>query len=207
MAVISRRCFRKSAPCSQTKTLQHVLVGGGAARPAPEAGGAPGAGVVESSRAAPTARDEPAFWLTLRADRFPKGAVHCTTTGRVADLRQKVLGIRASDRVFSAAKLFSLRLGNAGYFPARRRATARLVPAAAAAASGVRCDRGHKPTLFFAVPTLRRDAGDPGRREALGHVLAAVCVSAGEALPAELLIAGRTARRPRSSTASAPPRR
>src|SRR5207249_11840757 len=71
--------------------------------------------------AAPTSRDDPAFWLYSSGSTGPpKGAVHlqhdmfvCAET-----YAKQVLGILPSDRVFSAAKLFfAYGLGNAGYFP------------------------------------------------------------------------------------------
>src|SRR6266571_3207106 len=115
----------------QAPLLRHVLVAGGAAgghlsfeEQVSKAGA--------TLDAAPTSRDDPAFWLySSGSTGFPKGAVHlhhdmwvCAET-----YARQVLGITASDTVFSAAKLFfAYGLGNAGYFPMAVGAQAVLYP-------------------------------------------------------------------------------
>src|SRR2546429_8772354 len=74
-----------------------------------------------SLAAAPTSRDDTAFWqYSSGSTGFPKGAVHlqhdmvicCETYGK------QVLGIGPTDRVFSAAKLFfAYGLGATGFLP------------------------------------------------------------------------------------------
>ena len=141
--------------------------------------------------AADTSRDDPAFWLySSGSTGAPKGAVHrqrdmfvCAET-----YARQVLGIRPTDRVFSAAKLFfAYGLGNAGYFPLSVGAQAVLLPSRPTPDAAFEVIARHRPTLFFAVPTLYAGmlaAADADRRLDLPSVR--LCVSAGEALPAEM---------------------
>ena len=98
-------------------------------------------------------------------------------------------GIRESDRVVSAAKLFfAYGLGNAGYFPmgVGRPERALSAPADARGACSRLITR-HRPTLFFGVPTLYAAmlrVKDAEKRYDLSSLR--LCVSAGEALPEEL---------------------
>jgi len=99
-----------------------------------------------------------------------------------------MLGISEEDVVYSAAKLFfAYGLGNGLTFPFAVGATAILLEGPPAPAAVCEIIREHKPTLFFGVPTLygmllaSRDL--PGADE---HAMR-LCVSAGEALPEELL--------------------
>ena len=138
---------------------------------------------------APTIADEIALWLySSGSTGDPKGVCHMHRsllhTSRAYGNR--VLGIRADDVVFSAAKLFfAYGLGNAMTFPLSVGATTVLTaerPTPALVRSIL--DR-HRPTLFFGVPTLYAAmlADDPDG----GPVASALrlCVSAGEALPAD----------------------
>lgn len=138
--------------------------------------------------AAPTTPDDVGFWLyTSGSTGQLKGAVHLQ-----ADLVYTaeyygvgVLGIREEDRVFSAAKLFfAYGLGNAMSFPLRVGATAVLMAERPTARSVSRRLVEQQPTIFCGVPTLYAsmlaEADLP-----IGGALR-ICVSAGEALPAEV---------------------
>jgi benzoate-CoA ligase len=98
-----------------------------------------------------------------------------------------VLGIRESDRVYSAAKLFfAYGLGNAGYFPMGAGAQSVLVPHRPTPDTVFETLTRHRPTLFFGIPTLYAamlNAKDIDRYDLSSLRL---CVSAGEALPDEL---------------------
>ena len=163
------------------------------------AGGVPGAHLAYEERleraspdlaAAATSRDEPAFWLySSGSTGVPKGAVHlhhdmvvCAET-----FAQRVLGIRPTDVVFSAAKLFfAYGLGNAGYFPASVGAEAVLHPHRVTPTAAFEVIAQHRPTLFCATPALY--AGMLALADASRYDVRSLrlCVSAGEALPADL---------------------
>ena len=144
-----------------------------------------------SCDAEPTHRDGMAFWLySSGSTGSPKGCVHLQHDMVVcAELyAQRILGMRESDRCFSAAKLFfAYGLGNALYMPFSVGATSILMPEAPAAARVYEVIERYRPTLFFSVPTnfamlLAQPA--KGREFDLSSVRHAI--SAGEALPEAL---------------------
>ncbi len=142
--------------------------------------------------AADTSPHDPAFMLyTSGSGGPPKAAVH-----RHADMlvtsrnyAHKVLGLRADDVTFSVSKLFfAYGLGNGMYFPFSLGARTLLNPERTNVAHVIEMVARHRPSVFFAVPTfyaaLLREAQRPGHRVDFSSVR--VCVSAGEALPAEI---------------------
>jgi benzoate-CoA ligase family protein len=191
VAVVSAPLLAEAAPAlAGSPYLRHVLV----------AGGAPGpylswedrlARASATLEAAATSRDDAAFWLySSGSTGFPKGAVHlhhdmwvCAET-----YAKQVLGIRPTDKVYSAAKLFfAYGLGNAGYFPMAVGAQSVLVPHRPTPEAVFEVLTRHRPTLFFGVPTLYAGmlaVKDAERRFDLSSLR--LCVSAGEALPEEI---------------------
>jgi len=130
------------------------------------------------------------FWLySSGSTGSPKAAVH-----RHRDLVAvsqlygvATLGVRADDRCFSAAKLFfAYGLGNALLFPLWVGATAILLETRPTPESTFATIEQYRPTLFFGVPTLYAAQLQAlhGRQPDLRSLR--LCVSAGEALPAEI---------------------
>ncbi|MBW6494461.1 MAG: benzoate-CoA ligase family protein [Burkholderiaceae bacterium] len=138
-----------------------------------------------------TSPDEPCFWLySSGSTGTPKGTVHIHSSMiQTAELYARpVLGIRESDRVFSAAKLFfAYGLGNGLTFPMAVGATAILMaerPTPAAVFG--KLTGAHQPTIFYGVPTLFAGLlADPAFPERSAMQLR-VATSAGEALPAQI---------------------
>ena len=178
--------------------LEHVIVVGRPASAEATAGKPPaiefdallaeGSPTFEAER---THKDGIAFWLySSGSTGHPKGCVHLMHDMVVCaeSYAKGVLGMHASDRCFSAAKLFfAYGLGNALYMPFAVGATAILLPEAPAAARVYDVIERHRPTLFFSVPTnygMLLAHEREGRDFDLSSVRHAV--SAGEALPEPL---------------------
>jgi benzoate-CoA ligase family protein len=174
----------------QLKYLKHVIIVG---KPAPglhafEAWVEQASSVLE---AAPTSKDDAAFWLySSGSTGLPKGAVHLQhDMVYCADLyARQVLNIGPDDVTFSAAKLFfAYGLGNNLYFPLRVGAAAILYPGRPLPEAMFEIISRQKPTIFFAVPTLYA-AMLAMRNAERNYDLSSLrlCVSAGEALPPDL---------------------
>lgn len=149
-------------------------------------------------------RDSPALWLyTSGTTGAPKAAMH--RHGAIRDVYEtygrQVLGIRPEDRCLSVARLFfAYGIGNSMFFPLAAGATAILDPARPSPAGVLTRVAEERPTLFFAGPTffaaLLAVSGDPsgaapGAAPGAGpggdFASVRLAVSAGEALPAEIL--------------------
>jgi len=190
-AVISAPLMAEAGPVlSQASHLRHVLVAGGTAAPHLSYESC----VAKASPrldAAATSKDDAAFWLySSGSTGRPKGAVHLHHDMVVCheSYAAQVLELRATDRVFSAAKLFfAYGLGNAGYFPMGAGAESVLFPHRPTPEGVFEVLTRHRPTIFFGVPTLYAGmlaAKEPEKRWDLSSLR--LCVSAGEALPDEL---------------------
>jgi benzoate-CoA ligase len=143
-----------------------------------------------ASETAPTHPDEPCFWLySSGSTGRPKGTVHLhRSLVATADYYAiPVIGIGASDVVFSAAKLFfAFGLGNALTFPLAVGATSILAAERPSPASVGRILREQRPTIFCAVPTLYAALLAGSELPGCDELALRRCVSAGEALPAEI---------------------
>ncbi len=141
----------------------------------------------DSLEAAPTCPDDACFWLySSGSTGKPKGTVHLQhdMLFSVQTYGKQVLKIKENDICFSAAKLFfAYGLGNGCYFPFSVGATSVLMPERPTPESVYKTISTHKPTIFFGVPTLYGAmlAQEKGKMDGV-HT----CISAGEALPAEI---------------------
>jgi len=171
--------------------LKHIFVCGGEPPPFALSFRAELAEQAEAFEAADTCCDETAFWLySSGSTGMPKGVrhVHSSPMETARLCGQQCLGMGADDLVYSAAKLFfAYGLGNAMSFPMSVGATAVLIPDRPTPELVFRTLKQHQPTFFFGVPTLYAAmlAHADGRPEMSSKRLR-VCVSAGEALPAEV---------------------
>src|SRR5882762_2098002 len=142
--------------------------------------------------AADTSPGDPAFMLyTSGSGGAPKAAVHRHADMLIAsrNYAQNVLGLHADDLTFSVSKLFfAYGLGNGMYFPLSAGACTLLNPQHTNVAHVLEMVARHRPTIFFAVPTLYvailRETERPNHRVDFSSVRK--CVSAGETLPTEI---------------------
>jgi benzoate-CoA ligase family protein len=143
-------------------------------------------------KAAETTKDDSAFWLySSGSTGFPKGCVHlqhdmsyCTEY-----YAKPILGIREEDVTFSAAKLFfAYGLGNNLYFPFAVGASAVHYPGRPLPEDIFKVVQQYRPTIFFGVPTLYAGMlALPDAEKRYDFSSVRICVSAGEALPADIL--------------------
>ena len=146
--------------------------------------------------AAPTHRDDMAFWLySSGSTGKPKGVVHLQHDIEFTceNYASGVLGLHPDDVTFSTTKLFhAYGLGNGLSFPFSVGATAIYMAGPTKPEPILETLRRHRPNVFFSVPALFAAVG---RAEGAGDALRSVrfCVSAAEPLPAVTLGRWRTA--------------
>ncbi len=138
-----------------------------------------------------TTKDDSAFWLySSGSTGFPKGCVHlqhdmsyCTEY-----YAKQVLGISEHDVTFSAAKLFfAYGLGNNLYFPFGVGASAVHYAGRPLPEDMFNVVQHYRPTIFFGVPTLYAAMlALPEAEKRFDFSSVRVCISAGEALPADV---------------------
>ena len=137
-----------------------------------------------------TSCDDTCFWLySSGSTGTPKGTLHVhSSLAYTAELYAKpVLGIRETDVVFSAAKLFfAYGLGNGLTFPLSVGATTVLMSERPTPESVFKRLIEHKPTIFYGVPTLFGAMLASDQLPSRDEVSIRVATSAGEALPAEI---------------------
>jgi 4-hydroxybenzoate-CoA ligase len=149
-----------------------------------------GAGLAEPP-GADTHADEVAFWLyTSGSTGIPKGArhVHASPVATAELFGRGVVGFREDDVVFSAAKLFfAYGLGNGMSFPLAVGATTALLAERPTPETVLATMARHQPTVFCGVPTLYAALlAAPALGRGAGSARLRVCLSAGEALPADV---------------------
>ncbi len=140
--------------------------------------------------AVPASPTDECFWLySSGSTGHPKGAVHLHRDMAVTShfYGVQTLGVREDDVCFSAAKLFfAYGMGNGMTFPLWVGATSVLLETRPTPESTFATIERFRPTLYFGVPTLYGTQLQALERlqPDLGSVR--LCVSAGEALPADI---------------------
>ncbi|MES2103786.1 MAG: benzoate-CoA ligase family protein [Pseudomonadota bacterium] len=139
---------------------------------------------------AKTRADDFAFWLySSGSTGRPKGTVHSHANlfWTAALYGKPILGVRESDLVFSAAKLFfAYGLGNGLTFPLSVGATTVLMAERPTPQAVFQRLVEHKPTVFCGVPTLYVAMLASDELPAREKVALRICASAGEALSREI---------------------
>lgn len=134
--------------------------------------------------------DDFAFWLySSGSTGRPKGTVH--SHGNLywtAELYAKpILGLKETDTIFSAAKLFfAYGLGNGLTFPLSVGATVILMAERPTPQAIFKRLTDNQPTIFCGVPTLFVAMLASESLPAKGQVALRLCASAGESLPREV---------------------
>ena len=188
LAVVHSMSFAEALPALASSTARVLTVGGRA--DGFDSLEALLASVNPMREARSTTPDDIAFFLyTSGSGGQPKAAMHRHRhmLATSATFAAHVLGIGPEDVCFSASKLFfAYGLGNAGYFPFSVGAATVLLPERVTPEKIFAVLEEHKPTLFFAVPTLYGALLRAAEGTATQLDSVRLCISAGEALPAEI---------------------
>ena len=145
----------------------------------------------DDTKSVEASADEVAFWLySSGSTGAPKGVrhVHGSLQFTAETYGRQVLGIQPDDTMFSAAKAFhAYGLGNCMTFPMSVGASAVFLPDRPTPDAVLDTMRRHRPTLFGGVPTLYAGLlANPFIGVGAGSDRLRRCISAGEALPADI---------------------
>jgi benzoate-CoA ligase family protein len=179
----------KAIPKQSLRFLETIIVVGAETWPGilNFADALPGSTTLE---AAPTSKDDAAFWLySSGSTGRPKACVHLQHDMVVSSeaYARGILNITEGDRCFSVSKLFfAYGLGNGLYFPLSVGATSILMPGPPRPDKVFEAIESHRPTLFFSVPSNYARLLDHARQGERDFDLSSIRwgISAGEALPA-----------------------
>jgi benzoate-CoA ligase len=192
MLVVSEPLLsRFEAILGQSPYLKHVLVAGAAITPPTmHSFREVLAASTDACQPAPTLRDEPCFWLySSGSTGTPKGTVHVHSSliETAVLYAQATLGLRESDVMLSAAKLFfAYGLGNSLTFPLAVGGSAVLMAERTTPAAVIARLRMHRPTVFSGVPTLYASLLASDQLPRAQEISLRLCNSAGEALPEDI---------------------
>ena len=172
----------------KVRSLEHVVVSGGGPLPSgAHALDALLAAAADHREPADTTRDDICFWLySSGSTGAPKGTMHVhSSLATTAYLHGgPIVGIREDDVLFSAAKLFfAYGLGNALTYTLAFGATAILMAERPTPDAVFKRLVEHRPTIFYAVPTLFAMMLASPALPARDRVAIRLATSAGEALP------------------------
>jgi benzoate-CoA ligase len=190
LLVVSEELYPKFAKAiAGSKELAHVIVAGANAHGHDQLE-ALLTNAANDPVTAATVCDDMCFWLyTSGSTGKPKAAVHTHADLRFTDelYGKPYLGITENDVCYSVAKLFfAYGLGNALTFPMSAGATTVLLAQRPTPEAVADLLRKHGVTIFYGVPTFYAgflaDAAAPAATE----LKLRRCVSAGEALPADV---------------------
>ena len=188
--VVSEHLLPQFEPLlGQMPFLRQVIVSGKAARGTTTVEDVLAAGSATLAPAPTTSDDACCWFYSSGSTGVPKGAVHVHSSMAItAELYAKaVLGVGEADVLFSAAKLcFVYGLGNALTFTLAAGATGVLMAERATPAAVFKRLVERRPTIFYGVPTLYASMLASPDFPEKGKLALRACVSAGEALPAEL---------------------
>jgi len=190
LLVVSDELYPKFAKAiGAAKDLMHVVISGENAHGRSRFEDLLAAAATDAVTA-PTVRDDMCFWLyTSGSTGKPKGAVHTHADLRLTDelYGKPFLGITENDVCYSVAKLFfAYGLGNALTFPMSAGATTVLLPHRPTPELVADILKKHPVTVFYAVPTFYAAFLASAAAPARADVRIRRCVSAGEALPADV---------------------
>jgi len=188
--VVSEELFPKFAELiGPSANLAHVIVSGDNGHGHPRFEDLLAAAEPETITAA-TVSDDICFWLyTSGSTGKPKAAVHTHADLKYTDelYGKPFLGITGNDVCYSVAKLFfAYGLGNALTFPMSAGATTILLKDRPTPELVAELLKKHRVTVFYAVPTFYAGFLASAAAPARSDVNMRRCVSAGEALPAEV---------------------
>ena len=188
--VVSEELFPKFADTIEAcPDLAHVIVSGenGFGHPRFEE---LLAGALHEHVTAPTVQDDICFWLyTSGSTGKPKAAVHTHADLKLTDelYGKPFLDLKESDVCYSVAKLFfAYGLGNALTFPMAAGATTILSPQRPTPELVADILKKHQVTVFYGVPTFYAAFLASSVAPQRAEVKIRACVSAGEALPADV---------------------